>query len=179
MGIHSSAFFPGALGSGASAGPVLSCEGGASRIPFIPKLQRTAYLALVAADPSIPSLIPLICSRMSQHYPEVAGRVREVDWEAFFGRVSFLGKHVVWVLVKTLLGAWRTTTRLGREDCGCIFGCGRGHGGRDSMRHYFVDCHPLWRAISDGFPPFRASLCPLELLGVSPVSEAQIYGVAL
>ena len=47
------------------------------------------------------------------------------------------------------------------------------------MRHYFPDCNVPWPAISRDFPQFEAYVTPLALLGLSPVSEAQMFGVVL
>ena len=68
---------------------------------------------------------------------------------------------------------------MGRTDETCVFSCNDCDGARDSMRHYFPDCNVLWPAISRVFPLFQAYVTPLALLGLSPISEAQMYGVVL
>ena len=60
--------------------------------------------------------------------------------------------------------------RFSGNDCD---GC------RDSMRHYFLECNVLWPAMSRVFPPFELYVTPLALLGLSPVSEAQMFDVVL
>lgn len=72
-----------------------------------------------ACDHTTTGLIDLVVSRLVKHYPGDAGEVRQLDFRKIFGRAATFGNHTLVVIIKTCLGSWRTSTRLGRVDEGC------------------------------------------------------------
>ena len=118
-------------------------------------MQRYVYRALTDSDPNCAGLIDLIRGRMCRHYADYARDIRVLNFREILNRAATLGKHPLFVIIKTCLGAWRTSTRMGRPDETCVFSCNDCDGARDSMRHYFPDCNMLWPAISRVFPHFR------------------------
>ena len=78
------------------------------------------------------------------------------------------------VLLKTFSGAWVTSRRMQCPILSCQF-CGVESG--DQLQH-LVHCDRLWHIVSSAFLPFLPHLSdPAALLGVSPVSLPQLYGV--
>ena len=78
-----------------------------------------------------------------------------VDWHSHVFPILALAKeHVKMCVLKTWIGGWTTSARMGESvRMECIFGCK--HEG-DDLRHY-IQCSPLWQLAGEAInvlPPF-------------------------
>eukprot|EP00973_Karenia_brevis_P082840 11485743-Karenia_brevis.AAC.1 len=98
-----------------------------------------------------------------------------IDWGSVFHPFGQNFQHFAFQLVRTFLNAWSTASRTSQQEAHCIF-CGTQ--GQDSFTH-LLQCDVLWRAISCNIPFFSAYFDEWQLLGLSPMSKYQLFGVVV
>ena len=117
----------------------------------------------------------LLVDRCTKYFPDEDFKYSLVNFHNIFEIASSMGTHICATIFKTLAGGWNTSRRWQRPVLPCIFCCDE-HS--DSLQHY-VHCDRLWYAISQAFPPFSPHFFLPSLLGLSPPSPYQLYGLHL
>ena len=89
--------------------------------------------------------------------------ISNLDRQAYFGFLKRCSSHLAMCMVKTIVNAWTTTSRMHeRVRWPCIFGC---VSGRDDTAHY-LSCDRLWQIVAD-IAGVEVPVSLLERLGLS------------